>query len=163
MDKEKTSREQMTLVGVAVRTSNANEMIKEKGKISKTVSNYIGKRQGEMIKNRKSPGVVYACYTDFESDANGEYTYFLGEEVTSAEGQDLETFQVLEIPKSTYMKIKTDQGMLPKIVLDAWGKIWAMSEEELGGKRAYKTDFEVYDFKAINPISTQIDIFVGIE
>ncbi|HXM23809.1 MAG TPA: hypothetical protein VN948_21300 [Terriglobales bacterium] len=33
----------------------------------------------------------------------------------------------------------------------------------LGGKRAYKTDFEVYDQRARNPQDSQIDIYVGVK
>jgi predicted transcriptional regulator YdeE len=36
-------------------------------------------------------------------------------------------------------------------------------QAQLGGKRAYKTDFEVYDQRAGNPQDSQIDVYVGVE
>ena len=34
---------------------------------------------------------------------------------------------------------------------------------QLGGKRAYNTDFEVYDQRARDPQDSQIDIYVGVK
>ena len=34
--------------------------------------------------------------------------------------------------------------------------------EELGGIRAFKTDYEIYDQRAANPDNAQIDVYVGL-
>lgn len=52
---------------------------------------------------------------------------------------------------------------MPEVVISAWQEIWAMNENELGGKRKYIADFEIYDQRAVNPNNTVIDIYIGIE
>ena len=42
-------------------------------------------------------------------------------------------------------------------------EIWKMSAAELGGKRRYQTDFEIYDERAADHQNIVLDIFVGIE
>lgn len=34
--------------------------------------------------------------------------------------------------------------------------------EQLGGQRAYKADFEVYDQRAADPNSAVLDIYIGL-
>jgi predicted transcriptional regulator YdeE len=52
---------------------------------------------------------------------------------------------------------------MPQVDIEAWQKIWAMSDDELGGARSYTTDFEVYDERARDPQNTVLDIYIGIE
>ncbi len=44
-----------------------------------------------------------------------------------------------------------------------WQNIWKMESEELKGKRAYLTDFEVYDKRALDPSKTVLDIYLGVK
>jgi len=44
------------------------------------------------------------------------------------------------------------------------GRVHLLEDQaQLGGKRAYTTDFEVYDQRARNPQDSQIDIYVGVK
>jgi len=52
---------------------------------------------------------------------------------------------------------------MPEVVREPWFKIWQMSEEDLGGKRLYKSDFEIYDERASDHQNIVLDIFIGIE
>lgn len=52
---------------------------------------------------------------------------------------------------------------MPEVVISAWQKIWAMNENDFGGKRKYVADFEIYDQRASDPNNTIIDICIGIE
>jgi predicted transcriptional regulator YdeE len=37
-----------------------------------------------------------------------------------------------------------------------------MSPEELGGIRAFQTDYEIYDQRAADPANAQIDVYIGL-
>tara|TARA_Y100000588_G_C14158960_1_gene883937 strand:- start:1055 stop:1414 length:360 start_codon:yes stop_codon:yes gene_type:complete len=112
---------------------------------------------------RSKPGVTYSVYTDFESDENGEYTYFVGEAVDSLNDQDLSPFKCITIPKCQYQKFTTEAGKMPDIVISAWQKIWSMNESDFEGKRKYMADFDIYDEKAVDPNHSIVDIYIGIE
>ena len=52
---------------------------------------------------------------------------------------------------------------MPAVLIQAWQSIWNMSERDMGGKRTYRVDFEMYDERAQDPQNTVLDIFIGIE
>ena len=163
MKNESVRLETMTLVGMTARTSNERERVPETAKIGSMVMAYFGGQLAEKIKNRTTPGVTYAVYTDYESDEHGEYTYFIGEVVERTQGQDTSAFDTVTIPAGTYQKFMTETGKMPTVVIEAWQKIWAMGSSIFGSKRRYVADFELYDQRALDPENTQADIFIGIE
>jgi len=163
MKKKKTELQALTLVGLTARTNNKNEMSPETSKIGSLAGSYWGKQIANDIKHRVKPGVTYAVYTEFESDENGDYTYFIGEVVDSTENQDLSQFKTLTIPQSHYQKFTTESGKMPDVVISSWQRIWAMKESDFGGKRKYIADFEVYDERASDPNNTVVDIYIGVE
>jgi predicted transcriptional regulator YdeE len=61
-----------------------------------------------------------------------------------------------------YAVFTSEVGPFSKVVPDAWQEIFKL-EAEGKLKRAYKTDFEVYDQRAQNPQNGQIDIYVGLK
>lgn len=150
------------LIGFSVRTNNKNEMNPETAKIGGLISSFFSNQQSNHILHRLNPGVTYSVYTDYDSDEHGEYIYFFGEAVTSIENQDLTKFKSLHIPESHYQKLTTESGKMPDVVISAWQKIWTMNEIELGGKRKYIADFEIYDEKASDPNNSVVDIYIGI-
>jgi predicted transcriptional regulator YdeE len=51
-----------------------------------------------------------------------------------------------------------------KVVPAAWLQIWSQEDKhQLGGQRAYRADFEVYDKRAADPQNSQVDVYVGIK
>lgn len=152
-----------TLVGKKIRTNNRDEMDPTLQKIASFAGAYWGNQESQHIKHRCHPGLTYAVYTDFERADKGEYTYFLGEEVSSLEGQDWDKYATLIITPGSYQKFTTDQGVIPDIVVSSWKEIWSMKPEAFLGKRKFNTDFEVYDQRAANPGSAIIDICIGVE
>jgi predicted transcriptional regulator YdeE len=74
-----------------------------------------------------------------------------------------EGFQTLVIPKQQYVKFTTRPAPMPDVILNAWKEIWKMSPNELGGKRCYLTDFEIYDERAADHQNIVLDICVGIQ
>jgi len=168
MHKALITSKKKILVGITVRTNNANEINWQNGnaKIFPCVQRYFGEQLANSIPHRARPGVTYCAYTQYESDHTGEYTYFIGEEVTAAEPKNLPAgFTVLEVPAQTYARFTTEPGNMPEVLRTAWFAIWNMSDQELGGKRSYAVDYELYDERAQTPDHTGIvlDIFIGIQ
>ena len=136
-------KDEIKIVGLKIRTKNEIEINSTTSNISILVNHYWKNKLAESIEHRVMPNKSYSIYTEYESDETGEYSYFIGEEVSDFNGQDLETFSCLTIPKQHYQRFTTKQGKIPSIALDAWQEIWAMSNEALGGQRTYQADFEI--------------------
>lgn len=162
MKKEFANKSEIKLVGLSMRTNNNNEMNPQTSKIGQLASRYWSLNIASQIPNRKNPGVTLFVYTQYDSDEHGDYTYFIGEEVSCFE-YSLTNLQKLAIPAARYQKFTTPLGKMPEVVINAWQHIWKMSHEDFGGKRAYHADFEVYDHRASDPANTCLDIYIGIE
>lgn len=102
-----------TLVGLKVRTRNADEMNPETAKIGPLVAAFKNLGQNH------SPQDTYCVYTDYESDFNGAYTFFIG--VTSDETPKA-PFETLHISEQTYLKFTPSRGPMPQAVINAWQK-----------------------------------------
>lgn len=154
---------EIKLIGISVRTSYQHELDKMKGKIFPCVQQYFHKALYEKISNRIKPGTTFCAYTDYESDYKGAYTYFIGEEVSTFKSSLPEGFHQLTIPQQEYVKFTTKPAAMPEVIVNAWTSIWKMSPEDLGGKRSYRTDFEIYDERAADHQNIVLDVYVGIK
>ncbi len=161
MQKTRVNLGEIKLVGIKVRTNNQNELNQLSAKISPCVQRYFHQQLFEKIPNRKNPETTFSAYTEYESDYTGEYTYFIGEEVTSIDHMP-EELATLIVPPQNYVKFTTESGPMPDIVVQAWQKIWQMSSQTLGGTRHYHTDFELYDERAMNHQKVILDVYIGI-
>jgi predicted transcriptional regulator YdeE len=112
--------------------------------------------------HRVKPETTFCVYTDYESDITGDYTYFIGEEVSSFETIP-EGFQTLSIPAQTYAKFTTEPGPMPDVVIGAWQKIWQMTPEDFGSQRRFSADFELYDERASDHQNATLDVYIGIK
>lgn len=156
-------RPEMRMVGLCVRTNNKAEFNKLDGKIFPLVKRWFHEALAEKIPHRKNPGTTLCAYTDYESDENGDYTYFIGEEVTKLDPKLSKDFKVLTIPRQTYAKFTNGPAPMPDVLTHAWSAIWKMTPKELGGKRAYATDFEVYDERSLDHQKIVMDFYIGIK
>ncbi len=177
MLKEIITLPSIKLIGITARTSNLDESNISTAKIGLTIAKYFGERMYENIPNKKSHNnITYAVYTDYESDHNGQYTYFIGTEVNFIDPLmdnkiNKVTKEVIEgsyrsitIPSQKYIKFTNNQyGVMPDVCIDMWNKIWKMSHKKLGGNRSYLADFEFYDERSSNPKSSILDIYIGIK
>lgn len=149
-----------TVVGIAVRTSNATEMTAE-GQIGQCWMRLFQEGLLEQIANKEDSSIV-ALYTDYASDKDGEYTYVLGARVNS--NADVpEGMVVKNVPGGRFAVFTTEKGPGPKVVPEAWIGINSLPKLAVGGDRTYRTDFEIYNERARDPQTLQADIYVGIE
>jgi predicted transcriptional regulator YdeE len=149
------------LVCLTIRTNKQDEFNPAKAKIGAMIEEYWRNSIPDKIDNRINPGTTICAYMDYISDHNGEYTYFIGEEVSDFSDLSDNLVEVI-IPEQRYCKFTTENGVIPKVVIDAWLNIWQMTESDFNGKRAYIADFEVYDYRATNINNTILDIYIGI-
>lgn len=162
MKKNEHHQNEIKIVGLSIRTNNQNEMNPETAQIAQLVSKYFHQNIANKILHRKNPNTTIAVYTDYESNEHGDYTYFIGEAVSSFEQTDTDLDSCI-IPAGNFFKLTTRTGKMPDVVIEAWQKIWSISPDNFGGKRLYQADFEVYDERAIDPTQTCVDIYIGIE
>jgi predicted transcriptional regulator YdeE len=159
MNPKEVQQEGFTVVGIAVRTNNAKEATGE-GAIGKQWGRLMGESLLEKIPNR-ADGNIVALYTEYASDKDGEYTYVLGAHVSSPE--DVPAGMVAKrVPPGRFAVFTSEKGPVQKVVVEMWQKVWATPKSKLGGDRAYKADFEVYDQRARNPAEAVVDLYIGV-
>ena len=78
----------INLVGITTRTSNKREMDEARARIGAHVGKYHGESISDKILHKTNPSRTICAYTRYASDAHGDYTYFIGQEVSSFDGQD---------------------------------------------------------------------------
>jgi predicted transcriptional regulator YdeE len=149
-----------TVIGIAVRTSNAKEMTAD-GVIGKQWERFVQDGVMDKIPNKADQSMV-AMYTDYASDKNGEYTFLLAAKVNS-DANVPAGMVAKKILAGKYAVFTTEKGPGPKVVPEAWMKIDSLPQSAVGGDRVYHADFEVYDQRATDPQNLQADIYVGIK
>jgi len=153
-------QDQLSIVGIEQRTSGEKEMSGE-GVIPGMWQRFYGEGIIDKIPNRVDQS-VYALYTDFASDRMGAYTVVIGVKVKD-QSQMRDGLALKTIPAGTYAVLTSDKGPAPTVIPDAWLKIAALEDkDQLGGKRAYKCDFEVYEHMT-DPQNVQADLYVGLK
>jgi predicted transcriptional regulator YdeE len=162
MKKIQTYQAKKKIVGIKVRTNNQLEANHLDGKIFPIVKRYFHQNVAAGIPNRVHPGTTLCIYTDYESNYQGDYTYFIGEEVNSFESVPA-GLESLTIPAQKYTKFTNGPGSMPDVVRKPWQQIWQMTPDELGGDRSYVADFEVYDERARDHQNIVLDIYIGIQ
>jgi predicted transcriptional regulator YdeE len=159
MNPRALQQEGFTVVGIAVRTSNAEQMTPERP---------IGKQWERLFKEgvlaaipNKADGNIVALYTEYASDKDGEYTYVLGARVTKVESVPA-GMVAKNVPAGRYAVFTSERGPVQTVVVEMWRRVWATPKSALGGDRTYKTDFEVYDQRAQNPADSVVDLYIAV-
>jgi predicted transcriptional regulator YdeE len=148
------------VVGIADRTTNSREA-SGNGIIGKQWNRLFADRVLDQIPNREDFGIV-AVYTDYAGDHTGEYTFLLGSRVRDL-SRIPEGMMAKRVPSGKYAVVTTDRGPVAPVVISAWQKIWSLTPEQLGGRRAFRTDYELYDERATDPQNSQVDIYIGLK
>jgi predicted transcriptional regulator YdeE len=162
-DKPLTSRvaqqDGFTVIGIATRTNNAREATSD-GVIGKQWARFM---QGGVLEKipDKLDHSIFAVYTDYASDRNGDYTFILGAKVSSSAAVP-EGMVAKKVPAGRYAVFTSDRGPGPKVVPELWMRINSLPKSAIGGDRTYRADFEIYDERATDPQNLQADIYIGI-
>jgi predicted transcriptional regulator YdeE len=150
-----------TIIGIPAWTNNAQEAAGN-GVIAKQWEKFYKEGILDRVPD-KEDATIYAVYSEYASDRNGDYSYIIGAKVRG--GSAVPSGMVAKtVFAGKYAVITSAKGPIPKIIVEAWQQVWGLEDQaQLGGKRAYRTDFEVYDQRAGNPQDSQIDIYVGLK
>jgi len=147
------------VIGIEVRTTNAKEATPE-GVIPRQWQRFF--QEGILAKiPNKIGGNIYAVYSDYASDHNGEYDYLIGAMVK--QGTVPPPGMVAKsVPGGRYAVLTTDKGPLAKVVPQTWLAVFKL-EDEKKLQRTYKVDFEIYDQRSQDPQNAQVDLYLGIK
>ncbi|GCE07109.1 GyrI-like domain-containing protein [Dictyobacter aurantiacus] len=154
-------KDALTVVGIETRTTNSDESRGETARIPGLWQRFFQENIRNTIPNQVQPGSILAVYTDYESDEHGPYTLLIGCEVSSL-GDLPEGLSARVLPESGYMIYTTRTGPVASVIGQAWREIWQLGPEQLGGRRRYSADFELYDERSSDPQQTTVDIYLSI-
>jgi predicted transcriptional regulator YdeE len=151
---EKVFIEGFMMVGISVRTTNANSQAMTD--IAGLWARFSQENILTAIPNKVSDN-IYSIYTAYEGDHTQPYTTIIGCKVENL--KDIPDGMVgLSIEDGQYLKITAKGDMTKGMIAEEWYKIWAMDIA-----RTYKADYELYGLKAQNPLDAEVDIFIGIQ
>ena len=148
------------VIGIYIHTNNEAEM-KEGSAIPALWHRFMEQNVASSIPNRIGDE-TYVVYSDYLPDHGGSYTYLIGAKASSTTNVPLGMI-VREVPTGQYVIVSSEKGPIPVVVPAVWKNIWTMGDGELGGKRALKADYEVYDVKTLDPHNAQVDVHIGVE
>src|SRR5208337_836846 len=141
-----------TVVGIACSTRNADAQESIPG----CWQEFLKQNASAMIPHRATPPVMYAVYSDYESDWTGYYSYLLGCGVTRADTVPV-GMETRRIPPQTYAVFRA-KGRMPDEITGVWANVWA---SEL--PRTYTHDFELYDKRFTRPSAKEAEVWVAVD
>jgi len=156
---DKTLADPISVVGIQIRTNNARELAGNGG-IAGLWGRFFAENLAARIPNRTSESFL-AVYTNYASDAKGDYDYLLGCPVDSIATLP-EGMTYAAIATGDYAVFTTETGPVAEVVQAGWKHIWNLQPGEMGHKRAYLTDYEVYDHRAADPENSKVEIHIGL-
>ena len=155
-----TLKDPIEVAGVQIRTNNASEL-SGTGAIAALWQRFFAEDLLSKIPDRTSAS-LYAVYSNYASDENGDYDYLIGSPVSSIAGLP-EGMTFAAIATGNYAVVTTEKGPISAMVPGTWKEIWTMTREELKGRRAFISDYEIYGEHATDPESAEVEIHLGLE
>ncbi|MBM7587907.1 putative transcriptional regulator YdeE [Bacillus pakistanensis] len=156
IEKKLVAKEAFIFIGKSVMTTNEAEM-RGVGVIPTQWQNFYQNQLLESIPNKKNETIL-ALYTEYQSDEKGPYTFAIGTKVTNLNEMP-NGMKSFSIPEGRYMVFTTRKGPVNEVVIETWQYIWEWSKTN---KRAFLTDFELYDERCADPDNAQVDIYISI-
>lgn len=141
--------DKLMVAGLSSVTNNANELNEETSKIAKLWEDYQDQNILGKTFNKAKKSSMYAVYSDYTSDVNGDYKVTVSVEVTKPKN-------AIVIENQRYL-VFSKEGELPDVVLDCWKDIWEYFDGTPEYERAYIFDFEKYSKE------DSIEIYVSIK
>ena len=134
--------ERRQVAGLAIRTTNAEEMQPSKARIPGLWGEFAGQNWAERLGQEGAFGPTLSVYSAYESDVSGSYQILIGREVAGSSAV-APPLQRVNIPPGQYL-VFSCSGPLPGAVIEGWRAVWAFFERPGAPRRAYTADFEVY-------------------
>ncbi len=154
MNPEVRQIEEKNIIGMSIRTMNERESNPETASIPGLWKNFFEYNVMAQIPKVLDKSVVYGVYSDYESDALGEYKLLVG--LQSDEIIKPNNLDMVGIEAGDYLVFKVTEAS-PVGIMDTWANIETyFNDDTTTYKRAYKSDFEIYQG------SNDISIHIGI-
>ena len=150
-------RDEFTVVGTEIRTTNETERDPNTAKIGAHWQRFYESALADRIPNRTDAAVLYGVYTGYDSDYRGAYSHLIACEVSNG-GKVLPAMTTLTIPAAQYL-VFTGNGELPGVVIQTWGAVGQYFEREARDKRAYTVDFERHDQRE----PSRVEIYIAVK
>ncbi|WDE06316.1 GyrI-like domain-containing protein [Thalassomonas viridans] len=145
------SIEGFELTGLVTRTNNSNEMDPAKAKIGDLWQRFYAEAGAALLPESK----VYGVYSNYESDASGDFDVAAAADVFA--GQGITGAETVSVKPGRYL-VFSAQGEMPGAVISLWEQIWHyFNDSNCPHQRAYQSDFEHYQGES------QVDIYIGID
>ena len=144
-----TRIKKLMIAGISTVTNNELEMSEENGKIAALWEEYFAKDIYKKTFDKAKSDFMYGVYSNYESDATGNYKVTVGVEVMKPKN-------AIVIEDKKYL-VFTKQGELPMDVVELWEEIWDYFEKNSEYERAFEIDFEKYAKE------DEVEIFVSIK
>ena len=161
METQVVEQQEFWVIGIQVRTDNGKETAAG-GAIPRQWERFFKEAIADKIPH-KVDSSIYGVYTGYASDRNGEYDFIIGMKVSR--GSEVPPGMVAtKVPKDRYAVVTSAPGPVAQVVPQAWQRVYALEDhQQLGGARAYKADFELYDERSRNPGNSQVDLYIGLK
>ena len=148
-------REPFRVIGLQVRTSNEEEA--KEGRIGALWQRFYAEGVSARIPQPLRPGEVIAVYSGYASDETGPFDLLVGAAVPAGTPAPA-GLTAQDVPGGRYLAILSPRGPIPGSVIDAWKQAWSQKS-----RRAFASDYEVYDQRARDMQSAQIELFVSVK
>jgi len=156
-------QQQFYIVGITARTTNAAEANPQTGIIGKQWQKFFQEGVQQQIPNKLDYN-IYNVYSDYATDRNGAYSFTIGSRVAEPPQQLPPGLVVKTVPAGDYAVITTEKGPVANVIIAAWKRVWDLeAQNQLGGTRAYKSDYEFFDQRAMDPKNAQADIAISLK
>lgn len=146
--------ENFKLIGLKLKGKTKNQNGQSEKDCGELWQQFKVNKIAELIPNKISDS-IYAVYYDYESDENGQYSYFLGCKVEENAQPPKELDEII-IPKQNYHK-ETVKGQMTGCISEAWARIWNSNIN-----RKFGFDFEIYDDRSYDWNDAEIDIYLSV-
>ncbi|WP_029780329.1 GyrI-like domain-containing protein [Leptospira kirschneri] len=143
---------QKHLIGIGTRTKNENEM-GSNGNIPKLWEKFFGE---VLPKLKITDKFIYAVYKDYESDENGEYSFFIG-----VPSDEINIFETVQLPEGKFLELTSSKGKSQNIIIELWQVVWANSD--IKRRRAFEIDYEIYPIDFLTTSETQVRLFLSVK
>lgn len=151
--------EEIQILGLSVRTNNADEMNVETARIGILHGTF----NQQLVVNYENGAHLFGVYYGYESDHTGDFTVLVGSEesaLTMTRAENKASLDTVTLCAGKYL-VFSGTGEMPQVVIDVWGDIWRyFSGESSQGKpkyqRAFTTDFERYTS------ANSVDVYIAI-
>jgi predicted transcriptional regulator YdeE len=151
--------QEFTIYGFTTRTNNKFEFEKRQdGHIAKLWNQFFQENITAQIPEQDGHEII-AVYSNYETDYRGDYDYTIG--IKSRSTADVTGLQKLIVQAGKYLTLQSDRGPIYSVVPTLWTKVWDMNDKEIGGPRAYSTDYEVYGDEAKDPNNSVVFLKLG--